>query len=72
MEKYADTFRKRFKSRRKELGMNQVQLSKKTKLHCSWISSVEHGRRLPSFYNIIRLAKVLECTTDWLLGIDNE
>jgi transcriptional regulator with XRE-family HTH domain len=41
---------------RAEKGISQVQLSEDTGLMQSWISNVEHGRRNPSWNNVIRLA----------------
>jgi transcriptional regulator with XRE-family HTH domain len=41
---------------RAERGMSQVQLSDKTGLMQSWISHIEHGRRNPTWSNIVRLA----------------
>jgi transcriptional regulator with XRE-family HTH domain len=37
-------------------GISQVQLSEKTGLMQSWISHIEHGRRNPTWSNIVRLA----------------
>jgi transcriptional regulator with XRE-family HTH domain len=44
---------------RAEKGISQVQLSENTGLMQSWISNVEHGRRNPSWNNVIRLAQGL-------------
>lgn len=41
---------------RAETGISQVQLSEKTGLVQSWISHIEHGRRNPTWGNIVRLA----------------
>lgn len=41
---------------RAETGISQVQLSEKTGLMQSWISHIEHGRRNPTWSNIVRLA----------------
>jgi transcriptional regulator with XRE-family HTH domain len=41
---------------RAEKGISQVQLSEDTGLMQSWLSNVEHGRRNPSWNNVIRLA----------------
>jgi transcriptional regulator with XRE-family HTH domain len=41
---------------RAETGISQVQLSDKTGLMQSWISHIEHGRRNPTWSNIVRLA----------------
>jgi transcriptional regulator with XRE-family HTH domain len=44
---------------RAETGISQVQLSENTGLMQSWISHVEHGRRNPSWSNVVRLAEGL-------------
>jgi transcriptional regulator with XRE-family HTH domain len=44
---------------RAKRGISQVQLSDATGLMQSWISNVEHGRRNPSWNNVIRLAQGL-------------
>jgi transcriptional regulator with XRE-family HTH domain len=44
---------------RAEVGISQVQLSERTGLVQSWISHIEHGRRNPTWGNIVRLAEGL-------------
>lgn len=44
---------------RDETGISQVQLAEATGFMQSWISSVEHGRRNPSWTNVVRLAEGL-------------
>lgn len=44
---------------RAERGISQVQLANNTGLAQSWISNVEHGRRNPSWSNVVRLAEGL-------------
>jgi transcriptional regulator with XRE-family HTH domain len=44
---------------RAERGISQVQLAEATGFMQSWISNVEHGRRNPSWSNVIRLAEGL-------------
>jgi transcriptional regulator with XRE-family HTH domain len=44
---------------RGENGISQVQLAEATGFMHSWISNVEHGRRNPSWSNVIRLAEGL-------------
>jgi transcriptional regulator with XRE-family HTH domain len=44
---------------RAEAGVSQVQLAEKTGLVQSWISHIEHGRRNPTWSNIVRLAEGL-------------
>lgn len=44
---------------RAENGISQVQLSERTGLVQSWISHIEHGRRNPTWGNLVRLAEGL-------------
>lgn len=37
-------------------GISQVELAEASGFRQSWISSVEHGRRNPSWNNVVRLA----------------
>jgi transcriptional regulator with XRE-family HTH domain len=41
---------------RVERRISQVQLAEATGFRQSWISNVEHGRRNPSWSNVVRLA----------------
>jgi transcriptional regulator with XRE-family HTH domain len=44
---------------RAERGISQVQLAESTGFRQSWISAVEHGRRNPSWSNVVRLSQGL-------------
>jgi len=52
---------------RSERGMNQVQLAQATGFRQSWVSNVEHGRRNPSWSNVVRLAAGLGVSTSTLV-----
>lgn len=41
---------------RDERGLSQVQVAEATGFIQAWISHVEHGRRNPSWNNVVRLA----------------
>jgi transcriptional regulator with XRE-family HTH domain len=41
---------------RDERGLSQVQVAEATGFIQAWISHVEHGRRNPSWSNVVRLA----------------
>jgi transcriptional regulator with XRE-family HTH domain len=43
--------------------MSQVQLAEATGFRQSWLSNVEHGRRNPSWTNVVRLAEGLGVRT---------
>ncbi|MHB8243121.1 MAG: helix-turn-helix domain-containing protein [Solirubrobacteraceae bacterium] len=44
---------------RDERGISQVQLAADTGFMQSWISQIEHGRRNPSWSNVVRLSQGL-------------
>ena len=50
------------KAIRKEKKISQVAVSKATGFTQSWLSEVEHGRRNPSWSNVVRLARGLGVT----------
>lgn len=52
---------------RAERGLSQVQLAEASGFRQSWISNVEHGRRNPSWSNVVRLAAGLGVPTATLV-----
>ena len=60
----------RLTNARARCGMTQAELAKSTGLHPAAVSHYETGGREPALYNLVRLAKALRVTTDWLLGIN--
>ena len=61
-------FGARIKSMRKSLGLTQADLAKEIGVTKQAITTYETGIREPSFRNLIKLSRVLNVTTDWLLG----
>jgi transcriptional regulator with XRE-family HTH domain len=47
------------RSIREDKGISQVQLAADTGFMQSWISQIEHGRRNPSWSNVVRLSEGL-------------
>ncbi|MDR1315062.1 MAG: helix-turn-helix transcriptional regulator [Deltaproteobacteria bacterium] len=66
----ANSLKTRLYRRRQELGLTQRSLAKRIGRGPTTISSYESGYREPSLDTIIRLAKALNCSVDWLLGVD--
>lgn len=58
----------RLKLRRELLHMNQKELATKINVSPSTIGMYEQGRRAPDSNVLVRLANVLNCSTDYLLG----
>ena len=52
--------------------LEQAELATKSGLPAASISHFEKGNRKPSFDNLRRLARALEVSTDFLLGISDE
>ena len=66
-----NTLGTRLKQRRAELGISQLQLSKKLKISQSAVALLESGRN-QSTTKIVELAAALETTPEWLLhGLGN-
>jgi transcriptional regulator with XRE-family HTH domain len=59
----------RLKKMREWRGMSQSDLAEESGLMVSAISHFECGRRMPSAFNIFRLATALRCRADYLLLI---
>lgn len=55
--------------RRKQLGMNQTELAELIKSSQKQISRYEKGENEPSSFVLLELAKALETTPNYLLGL---
>lgn len=62
----------RLQAARKRLDLSQSQLAEEAGLQQSAIAQFERGHRVPSVGNLRRLAVALDCTADYLLGLDDE
>ena len=47
--------------------MSQAEVAEESGLHVSTISHYETGRRTPSLYNILQIAKALNTSVDFLI-----
>lgn len=59
----------RIKQRRKDKALTQSGLAQVLGVGTEYVGRWERGVYNPSAEQIIRLAQVLDCTTDWLLGL---
>lgn len=64
-------FGTRVKNMRKSLALTQEELAKKLGISKQAIVTYENGMREPPFKNLIGLARTLNVTTDWLLGVSS-
>lgn len=66
---YRKGFAARLKQTRLSAGLTRQQLGNKLQLSANGIGQYEIGRREPSLGGLVRLAKILNVSTDWLLGV---
>ena len=64
-------FCERLKNTRIEKGLTQPQLAEKIGVSNGMISFWENGIHEPTVSNIIKLANVLEVSSDYLLGLSD-
>lgn len=57
----------RIKKRRKELHITQTEIQTACGISSGNMSGIETGRYLPSAVALIELAKILDCSIDWIL-----
>jgi len=58
------------KTLRLKENLTQSQLAKKLGISKSVISAYENGIRMPSYYVLIRISKIFNVSTDYLLGLE--
>jgi len=59
---------KKLKEQRQIYGLSQRQVAEQLKISPSIISAYETGERTPSAENLLSLAYLYKCSTDYLLG----
>lgn len=57
----------RIKSKRKALGLTQIQIKQATGISSGNLSDIENGNKLPSTPTLISLSNILNCSIDWIL-----
>ena len=62
------TVGQKIKTLRERLGMTQTELAHKAKCTIAAVSQWESGKRKPAFDSLIKIAKPLHTTSDFLLG----
>ena len=65
-------FKEQLNKLRLELGMTQKDLAYESKLSPQCISQLEKGTRYPTGFTLVALADCLECSTDYLLGREDD
>lgn len=64
-------FGDRLKKERKRFGLSINGLAKLAKLDAHLITGYENRGQAPTVKSLIKIAEALDCTTDWLLGLQN-
>ncbi|MBR8673105.1 helix-turn-helix domain-containing protein [Lactococcus lactis] len=64
-------FSTRLKELRKKKGLTQKELAEKIGIQQGGYTNWETGKREPKLETVVQLAKILEATTDYLLGFDD-
>lgn len=67
MELDMHTIGLRIKNRRKELRLTQTDIKAAVGISSGNISDIENGNRLPAASTLVQLAKILDCSVDWIL-----
>lgn len=67
-----NVFPERLKEMRLKRGMTQKELGEKVGVKQNTFTNWENGKREPNFDNLIKLADILDTSTDYLLGIDRK
>nr|WP_281720200.1 helix-turn-helix transcriptional regulator [Nitrosomonas nitrosa] len=62
-------FAARLREARESRGWSQAELAQRAEMQPSAIAHFEASRRKPSFDNVRRLAKALEVSADYLMGV---
>lgn len=65
-------FSEKSKSLRKEKGLSQVELAQALNVSKACISMIEIGKNEPTANTLIRYANFFECSTDYLLGREDD
>ena len=61
----------RVTAERERLGMKQAELAREIGVSKQMINAIEKGMRDPSEKILVRMAKIFDCTTDYLLGLSD-
>ena len=64
-------FNERLKVIRKECNMTQKQVYEKLNISANGYASYEQGRTEPNIEMIIKLCKIFDVSSDYLLGIED-
>lgn len=64
-----ETLGHRVRITRERRGLGQRELARAAEVHHTLLCHVEHGQRSFSIESLVRVARVLDVSTDYLLGL---
>lgn len=64
-------FCERLRSARHERWMTQAEFARRTGINRSMLNKYEHGTQKPAMDNLIAMARTLDCSLDWLCGLED-
>lgn len=67
-----EDFSVKVKVLRDNKGLSQNELADRLGMTRSIVSTYENGQSMPTYGKLIKLAKVFDVSTDYLLGVENE
>ncbi len=65
------TVGRNIRNRREKIGLYQSELAERAEITQAQISRIERDKREPSLSTIKKIASVLRCSVDELIGTDN-
>ncbi|MNW12957.1 helix-turn-helix protein [compost metagenome] len=51
--------------------MTQAEFARRTGINRSMLNKYEHGIQKPAMDNLIAMARTLDCSLDWLCGLED-
>lgn len=69
---YSEVFPSRLKKAREYNGLTQYEVASTIKINQSTYANYEAGKREPSMEIIALLSKLLDVSSDWLIGLTSE
>lgn len=64
-------FGRRLKEERIRRGFKIEDFAKQVGISVSGVTAAENRGATPSFWHVVAMARVLDCSIDWLAGVDN-
>lgn len=63
---------KRIRAERQRRKISVTQMYMRTGIHMTSLGAFENRGAIPQLHNLVKIAKALDCTLDWLVGCDDE